>query len=117
MLGRLWSVCEVVLVHYVDAVVGVTVMRVLLFVLHVYMLRESQGAMVMDALVWGPVGGVVAVSVVCEYMGGTHSTRGSGFLYTADDVLEMCMLSGAGGVCEMCMCLARGAVGGVGVSG
>ena len=30
--GRLWSVCEVVLVSYVDAVVAVTVMHVLLFV-------------------------------------------------------------------------------------
>ena len=29
---RLWSVCEVVVVPYVDAVVAVTVMRVLLFV-------------------------------------------------------------------------------------
>ena len=33
--GRLWSVCEVVVVSYVYAVVSVTVMRVLLFVLHV----------------------------------------------------------------------------------
>ena len=31
--GRLWYVCEVVVVPYVDAVVAVTVMRVLLFVL------------------------------------------------------------------------------------
>ena len=37
--GRLWSVCEVVVVPYMDAVVSVTVMRVLLFVLHVSMLR------------------------------------------------------------------------------
>ena len=36
--GRLWSVCEVVVVPYVDAVVAVTVMRVLLFVLHVCLL-------------------------------------------------------------------------------
>ena len=35
-----WSVCEVVLVPYVDAV---TVMRVLLLVLHVCMLRECVG--------------------------------------------------------------------------
>ena len=32
---RLWSVCKFVVVHYVDAVVAVTVMRILLFVLHV----------------------------------------------------------------------------------
>ena len=31
---------------YVDAVVAVTVMRVLLFVLHVCMLRECEGAKV-----------------------------------------------------------------------
>ena len=38
----LWSscyVCEVVVVPYVDAVVAVTVMRVLLFVFHVCLLR------------------------------------------------------------------------------
>ena len=35
-----------------DAVVTVTVMRVLLFVLHVCMLRECDGAMVMAILVW-----------------------------------------------------------------
>ena len=40
---RLFSVCEVVLIPYVDAVVAVTVMRVLLFVLHVCMLRECEG--------------------------------------------------------------------------
>ena len=40
-----WSVCEFVIVSYVDAVVAVTVMRVLLFVLRVCMLRgcESDG--------------------------------------------------------------------------
>ena len=37
------------MVHYVDAVVAVTVMRVLLFVLHVCLLRECDDAM----LVWG----------------------------------------------------------------
>ena len=29
----------------------------------------------------------------------------------------MCVVRGVGGVCEMCMCLARGCVGGEGVSG
>ena len=43
--GRLWSVCEVVVVPYVDAVVAVILMRVLLFVLHVCLLRECGGAM------------------------------------------------------------------------
>ena len=37
----LWSICEVVVVPYVvGTVVAVTVMHVLLFVLHVCMLRE-----------------------------------------------------------------------------
>ena len=36
---RILSVCEVIAIQYVDAVVAVTVMRVLLFVLHVGMLR------------------------------------------------------------------------------
>ena len=41
--GRPWSVCEVVFVPYLDAVVTVNVMRVLLFVLHVCMLRVCEG--------------------------------------------------------------------------
>ena len=36
-----------------DTVVAVTVMRVMLFVLHVCMLRECEGATVMTILVWG----------------------------------------------------------------
>ena len=59
-------------------------------------------------LVWGPGGGVVAVSA---YMGGI---RGSGVLASAGDVLEMSVVIRVGGVCDMCMCLARGRVGGVG---
>ena len=57
----------------------------------------------------GSGGGVVEVSA---YMGGT---RGSGVLASADDVLEMSVVRGVGGVCDMCsMCLARGGVRGVG---
>ena len=40
---------------------------------------------------------------MCEYMG---DTRGSGFVSTADDVLEMSVVRGVrgvGGVCEMCV--------------
>ena len=37
-------------------------------------------------------------------------TRGSGVLSSTGDVLVV----GVGGVCDMCMCLARGGVGGVG---
>ena len=57
---------------------------------------------------------MVAVSAGCEYMGGT---RDSGFVCTADAVLEMSVVQDVGGVCEMCMCFARGGVGGVWVSG
>ena len=52
LISYCW-VCEVVLVPYVVAVVAVTVMRVLLFVLHVCMLRECEGAKVTAMLVWG----------------------------------------------------------------
>ena len=38
-------------------------------------------------------------------------TRGSGVLSSTCDVLEMSVVSGVGGVCAMCMCLARGGVG------
>ena len=51
--GGLWSVCEVVVLPYVNAVVAVTVMRVLLFVLHVCMRREYDGARLTAMLVWG----------------------------------------------------------------
>ena len=41
------------MVPYVDAVVAVNVMRVLLFVLHVCMLRGCEGTRVTAMLVWG----------------------------------------------------------------
>ena len=41
------------MVPYVDAVVAVPVMRVLLFVLHVCMLRDCDGARLTVMLVWG----------------------------------------------------------------
>ena len=41
--------------YVVSAVVAVTVMHVLLFVLHVCMLGECEGARVTAMLVWGPV--------------------------------------------------------------
>ena len=40
------------MVPYVDAVVAMTVKRVLLFVLHVCMLRECDGARLTAMLVW-----------------------------------------------------------------
>ena len=41
------------MVPYVDAVDAVTVMRVLLFVLHVCLLRECDGVSLTAMLVWG----------------------------------------------------------------
>ena len=81
-----------------------TVVRVVLVVLHGCMLRNCDGDG--NAGV-GVGGGMVTVSAGCEYMDGT---RGSGFVSTADDVLEMSVVSGVrsvGGVCEMYMCLDR----------
>ena len=46
--------------------------------------------------------------------GHVGGTRGSGIVSSAADVLWM---RGVGGLCEMCMCLALGGVGGEGVSG
>ena len=54
---------------------------------------------------------MVAVSA---YMGGT---RGSGVLSSAGDVLEMSVVIGVGGVCDICMCLARAGWEVLGVSG
>ena len=51
--GGLWSASEVVVVPYVDAVVAETVMRVLLFVLHVCLLRECDSVRFTSMLVWG----------------------------------------------------------------
>ena len=48
-------------------------------------------------------------------MGAGHvgGTRGSGNVSNAADVLWMSVVRGIrGGVCEMCMCLSRGGVGG-----
>ena len=41
-------------------------------------------------------------------------TRGSGVMSNTGDVFEMSVVRGVGGVCDMCMCLARGGVGGEG---
>ena len=69
------------MVPYVDAVVTVTVMRILLFVFHVCMLRECDGARVTAMLVYG--GGVVVGAV---HVGGI---RGSDTVSSAADVLGM----------------------------
>ena len=64
---RPWSVCEVVVVPYVDAVVAVTVVRVMLFVLHVWM-HEFVGGMrgSCNASSTSDVLGVRGVGGVCE---------------------------------------------------
>ena len=52
--------------------------------------------------------------------GHVGGTRGSGIVSSAADVLWMSVVRGmrrVGGVCEMCMCLARAGVGDEGVSG
>ena len=41
-------------------------------------------------------------------------TRGSGVLSSTGDVLEMSVVRGVGGVCDMCMCFGWGGLGGVG---
>ena len=48
-----FGLCEFVVVPYVDEVVAVTVMRVLLFVLHVCLLRKCDGVRLTAMLVWG----------------------------------------------------------------
>ena len=57
------------------------------------------------------MGSGVDVIAVSAYMGGT---RGSCVFSSAGDVLEMSVVRGVGGVCDICMCLTRGGVGGVG---
>ena len=69
------GLCEVVVVPYiVGAVLAVTMMHVLLFVLHVCMLRECEGARVTAMPVLGPgekcglgqgLGGWVVIMSVC----------------------------------------------------
>ena len=93
--------------YVADAVVAVTVMHVLLFVLHVCLMQEVR----------------VRARRQCCY--GVRWRCGYGeciygwytwfvCLASACDVLEMSVVRGVGGVCDMCMCLARGGVGGVG---
>ena len=84
-------------------------MHVLLFVLHVCVcdVRVCEG----DCN--AGVGSGEGVVVLSACMSGTP---GSGVLSSTGDVLEMSVVRGVGRVCGMCMCLARGGVGGEGVS-
>ena len=82
------------MVPYVEAGIAVTVMRLLLFVLHVRMMRECEGD------------GIAEVVVVSA--GHVGDTRGSGIVSSAADVLWMSVVRGIRGVsevCEICMCL------------
>ena len=84
--------------YFVGAVVAVTVMHVLLFVYAARMLGcegDCNAGM-------GSVRGGVAVSA---YMG---STRGSGVLSSAGDVLEMSVVRGVGGVYVVCVWVGAG---------
>ena len=74
------------MVPYVDAVVAVTVMRVLLFVLDVFLLRECE---VDDNAGVGDGWSVVVVSA--GHVGGT---RGSCIVSSASDVLWMSVVRG-----------------------
>ena len=57
------------------------------------------------------VGSGGSVVVVSACMSGTRSL---GVLSSTGDVFEMSLVRGVCGVCDMCMCLARGGVGGEG---
>ena len=59
----------------------------------------------------GVSGRVVALREAHEYMG---CTRGSGIACSEADVLGMSVVRGMRGVGGMCMCLARGGMGGEG---
>ena len=96
------------MVPYVDTMVAVTVMRVMLFVLHVCMLRECDGARLTTMLVWG------MLRCDCGSAGHVVGIRGLGIVSSAADVLWMSVvrgMSGVAGVWEMCMSLARGGMG------
>ena len=73
------------MVPYVDALVAVAVMRVLLFVLHVCLLRDCDGVRLTVMLVWG----MDEVSA-----GHVSGTRGSGIVSSAADVLWMSVVRG-----------------------
>ena len=86
------------MVPHVDAVVAVTVMRALLFVLNVCMLRECEAVRVTTMLVWG----MDEVWLWCA--GHVCGTRSSGIVSSAADVIWMSVvrgMRGVGGVCEM----------------
>ena len=56
----------------------------------------------------------VCMFIVSKALLISSGTRGSGVLSSAGDVLEMSVVRGVGGVCDMCMSLAWSGVGGVG---
>ena len=85
-----------------DAVATVIGMHVLLFVLHVCMLRECEGERVTAMLVWE----CGAVSAGCDCMGVACGSFG----YDVPEMRVVRRVRVLGGVCLICMCLARGVV-------
>ena len=73
------------MVPYEDAVFAVTVMRVMLSVLHVWLLREYDDERLTTMLVWG------MDKVSTGHLGGT---RGSGIVSSAADVLWKSVVRG-----------------------
>ena len=118
------------MVPYVDEVVAVTVMRVLLFVLHVFLLRECDGVRLTAMLVhvvqvwclaqlmyYGWVWCVECeelvecVRCVC-FVSGRRGWRGGEWMRGLG--LDFTNRVGTGGVLDVCLCLGCGCVGGVG---
>ena len=95
------------MVPYVDVVVAVTVICVLLFVLHVCLLRECDGARLTTMLVWG----MVVVSA-----GPVGGTRGSGIVFSTADMLWISGMRRVGGGC-VCVWVGVGGEGGEGMRG
>ena len=93
--------------YVLGAVVALTVVCMMLFVLDVNILRECEGD---DNSGVGDGRGLVAMNAWHEYIGGT---RGSRIMSSKYNVFVMSVRRG---VCEMCMCLAWGGQGGEGVS-
>ena len=89
------------MVPYVDAVVAATVMRVLLFVLHVCLLKECDSVRLTAMLVWGMDEGR-------RWWRGGEWMRGLGL------GLGFTNPVGTGEVLDVCLCFGCGGVGGVG---
>ena len=107
------------MVPYADTVVAVTVMCVLLFLLHVFLLRECDGVRLTPMLVWGmdevwcvrceELVEYVRCGCVCVWLGAAWVEKGVSGLG-----LDFTNPVGTYGVLDMCLCFGCGCVGGVG---